>query len=60
METAKHRAEGLALALTISGIAPCAILAVVFSCKPLLDALPWLYAAALAAGCAKLWRWAAC
>lgn len=60
MEAAKHHAEGLALALTVSGIAPCALLAAVFSCKPLLDALPWLGAAAALAGCAKLWGWARC
>lgn len=51
--------QGLALALTVSGLIPALVAGAAISCGAVLDAAPWLFAVLAGAGVVKVWRWEA-
>lgn len=56
----KKNIQGVALALTVSGILPGIACAAALSCDWLLDALPCAGAILGAGAIIQLWRWSIC
>lgn len=56
----KKNIQGVALALTVSGILPGIVCAAALSCDWLLDALPCAGAILGAGAIIQLWRWSIC
>lgn len=60
MDSIRHRARGISLALLLCGAVPGVVAAAAISCQAILDAAPWAAAIAAIYGVARLVRWPAC